>query len=99
MNNVSLESKSGELKNLLLKTKKELKNKNDALKQAKNIQDLTKKEYQTLLNENSKLKKKNLKNTKAITNLNKLKNGEKKETILKSKKKNLNVEEKKIFQC
>ena len=58
MNNVSLESKSGELKNLLLKTKKELKNKNDALKQAKNIQDLTKKEYQTLLNENSKLKKK-----------------------------------------
>ena len=99
MNNVSLESKSGELKNLLLKTKKELKNKNDALKQAKNIQDLTKKEYQTLLNENSKLKKKKLKNTKAITNLNKLKNGEKKETILKSKKKNLNVEEKKIFQC
>ena len=54
MNNVSLESISGELKNLLFKTKKELKNKKDALKQAKNIQDLTKKEYQTLFNENSK---------------------------------------------
>ena len=43
--------------------------------------------------------KKKLNNTKAITNLNKLKKGEKKETILKSKKKNLNVEKKKIFQC
>ena len=57
MNENSLESITGELKKLLVKTKKELKNKEDALKQAKNIQDLTKKEYQTLFGENSKLKK------------------------------------------
>ena len=57
MNENSLESITGEFKKLLVKTKKELKNKEDALKQAKNIQDLTKKEYQTLFGEISKLKK------------------------------------------
>ena len=75
-----MESITGELKKLLVKTKKELKYKEDALKQAKNIQYLTKKEYQTLFGENSKLKKKKMNNMKAIINLNKLKRGEKKET-------------------
>ena len=58
MSKESVESLTRDLKNVLLKTKKELKNKDDFIKKAKTIQDLTKREYQNLYEENSKLKKK-----------------------------------------
>ena len=58
MSKESVENLIRELKDILLKTKKELKNKDDFIKKAKTIQDLTKREYQNLYVENSKLKKK-----------------------------------------
>ena len=54
----SVENLTRELKAILLKTKEELKNKDDFIKKAKTIQDLTKREYQNLYEVNSKLKKK-----------------------------------------
>ena len=57
MSKESVENLTRELKDILLKTKKELKNK-DVIKKTKTIQDLTKREYQNLYEENSKLKKK-----------------------------------------
>ena len=58
MSKESVEKLTRELKDILLKTKRELKNKDDFIKKAKTIQDLTKREYQNLYEENSKLKKK-----------------------------------------
>ena len=58
MSKESVENLTRELKDILLKTKKELKNKDDFIKKAKTIQDLTKREYQNLYEENCKLKKK-----------------------------------------
>ena len=58
MSKVSVENLTRELKDILLKTKKELKNKDDFIKKAKTIQDLTKREYKNLYEGNSKLKKK-----------------------------------------
>ena len=58
MSKESVENLIRELKDIPLKTKKELKNKDDFIKKAKTIQDLTKREYQNLYEENSKLKKK-----------------------------------------
>ena len=58
MSKLSVENLTKELKDVLLKTKKELKNRDDTIKKTKTIQDLTKKEYQTLFDENVKLKKK-----------------------------------------
>ena len=59
MSKESVENLTRELKDILLKTKKkQLKNKDDFIKKAKTIQDLTKREYQNLYEENSKLKKK-----------------------------------------
>ena len=58
MSKESVENLTRELKDILLKTKKELKNKDDFIKKAKTIQDLTKREYQNLYEENSQLKKK-----------------------------------------
>ena len=58
MSKESVENLTRELKDILLKTKKELKNKDDFIKKAKTIQELTKREYQNLYEENSKLKKK-----------------------------------------
>ena len=58
MSKESVENLTRELKDVILKTKKELKNKDDFIKKTKTIQDLTKREYQNLYEENSKLKKK-----------------------------------------
>ena len=58
MSKESVENLTRELKDILLKTKKELKNKEDVIKKTKTIQDLTKREYPNLYEENSKLKKK-----------------------------------------
>ena len=58
MSKESVENLTRGLKDILLKTKKELKNKEDVIKKTKTIQDLTKREYQNLYDENSKLKKK-----------------------------------------
>ena len=58
MSKESVENLTRELKDIILKTKKELKNKDDFIKKTKTIQDLTKREYQNLYEENSKLKKK-----------------------------------------
>ena len=58
MSKESVENLTRELKDILLKTKKELKYKDDFIKKAKTIQDLTKRENQNLYEENSKLKNK-----------------------------------------
>ena len=58
MSKESVENLTRELKDTLLKTKKELKNKEDVIKKTRTIQDLTKREYQNLYEENSKLNKK-----------------------------------------
>ena len=58
MSKESVENLTRELKDILLKTKKELKNKEDVIKKTRTIQDLTKREYQNLYEENSKLNKK-----------------------------------------
>ena len=47
-----------ELKNLLLKTQKELKARDERFKKHKTVHDATKREYQTLYKENIELKKK-----------------------------------------
>ena len=54
----SVESLTRDLKDVLLKTKQELKNKNDYIKKQNTIQELTKKEYQKLHDEYSDLKEK-----------------------------------------
>ena len=59
MSKESVENLTRELKDILLKTKKELKNKEDVIKKTRTIQDLTKRKNQNLYEENFKLKKKN----------------------------------------
>ena len=54
----SVESLTRDLKDVLLKTKQELKNKDDYIKKQNTIQELTKKEYQKLYDEYSDLKEK-----------------------------------------
>ena len=53
----SVESLTKDLKDILLKTKQELKNKDDYIKKQKTVQDLTKKEYQKLYEEYTSVKK------------------------------------------
>ena len=54
----NIQSLTNDLKAILLKAKKEIKQKTDELKSTKNVHQLTKKEYQTLYNEHAQLKKK-----------------------------------------
>ena len=54
----SIQSITNDLRTILLKAKKEIKQKNDELKNIKNVHQLTKKEYQALYNEHAQLKKK-----------------------------------------
>ena len=84
MSKESVENLTRELKDILLKTKKELKNKDDFIKKAKTIQDLAKREYQNLHEENSKLKKK----------IQQYETYMKTQQILKNKKKSSNVRKK-----
>ena len=53
----SIQSVTKELKKLLLNTKKQMETKDESLKKVKHVHELTKKEYQTLYNENMKIKK------------------------------------------
>ena len=55
MSRDSVESLTKDLKDILLKTKQELKNKDDYIKKQNTIHDLTKKEYQKLYDEYSDL--------------------------------------------
>ena len=57
MSRESIENLTKDLKDILIKTKKELKNKDDFIKKHKTVHDLTKKESQKLYEENTKLKK------------------------------------------
>ena len=57
MSKESIESLTKDLKQVLITTKKELQNKDDFLKKHRTVHDLTKKEYQKLYEENTKLKK------------------------------------------
>ena len=57
MSRESIQNLTKDLKDILINTKKELKNKDDCIKKHKTVQDLTKKEYQKLYEENTKLKK------------------------------------------
>ena len=49
----SIQSITNDLRTILLKAKKEIKQKNDELKKTKNVHQLTKKEYQALYNEHA----------------------------------------------
>ena len=64
----SIQSITNDLRTILLKAKKEIKQKNDKLKNTKNVHQLTKKEYQALYNEHAQLKKSslNMKNTLSL---------------------------------
>ena len=53
----SVESLTKDLKDILLKTKQELKNKDDYIKKQRTVHDLTKKEYQKLYEEYTSVKK------------------------------------------
>ena len=53
----SVESLTKDLKDILLKTKQELKNKDDYIKKQRTVNDLTKKEYQKLYKEYAWAKK------------------------------------------
>ena len=57
MSRESIQNLTKDLKDILFNTKKELKNKDDCIKKHKTVHDLTKKEYQKLYEENTKLKK------------------------------------------
>ena len=56
MSKESIESLTKDLKQVLIRTKKELQNKDDSLKKHRTVHDLTKKEYKKLCEENTKLK-------------------------------------------
>ena len=54
----SIAAVTNELKNILLKTQKEMKARDERFKKYKNVHEVTKKEYQNLYRENLELKKK-----------------------------------------
>ena len=58
MSRDSVESLTKDLKDILVKTKQELKNKDAYIKKQNSINDLTRKEYQKLYEDYSDLKKK-----------------------------------------
>ena len=57
-NEPSIRSITAEFKNILLKTQKDLKARDEPFKKHKNVHEMTKREYQTLYKENLELKKK-----------------------------------------
>ena len=57
MSRDSIENLTKDLKDILIKTKKELKNKDEIIKKHRSINDITKKEYHKIYEENNKLKK------------------------------------------
>ena len=57
MNKDSVENLTNDLKDILLETKQELKNKDDYIKKQKTVQELTKKEYQKLYEEHARARK------------------------------------------
>ena len=54
----SVAAVTNELKNILLKTQKEMKARDERFKKYKNVHEVTKKEYQNLCSQNLELKKK-----------------------------------------
>ena len=56
-NEPSIRNIIAEFKNILLKTQKDLKARDGRFKRHKNVQEMTKREYQTLYKENLELKK------------------------------------------
>ena len=56
-NEPSIRSITAEFKNILLKTQKDLKARDERFKKDKNVHEMTKREYQTLYKENLELKK------------------------------------------
>ena len=90
----SVESLTKDPKDILLKTKQELKNKDDYIKKQKTVQDLTKKEYQKLYEEYTSVKKK-LQQYDAYLNslLNEFKKLKKLNMLNEIKNKNKNITE------
>ena len=101
MSKDSVENLTKDLKDILLKTKQELKNKDDYIKKQKTVQELTKKEYQKLYKEHAKSRKQ-LQQYEAYMKTQKQKKEEKKKMNLKGKKMSSNVEKtnrKTICRC
>ena len=90
MSKESIESLTKDLKQVLIRTKKELQNKDDSLKKHRTVHDLTKKEYQKLYEENSKLKKQ-LQQYEVYMKTQQIEKEGKKKTNLKDKRKSANV--------
>ena len=93
MSRDSVESLAKDLKDILLKTKQELKNKDDYKKKQNTIHDLTKKEYQKLYDEYSDLKKK-MNQYESYVRTQRIERKKKNKTTLKNKKRFENLSKK-----
>ena len=85
----NIRSIANEFKIMLLNTKKKMKEKDESLKKVKSVHEMTKKEYQTLFNEHTNMKK-NYSNMKNTLSRKKFKKKERREMTLKKKKESLN---------
>ena len=90
MSKESIESLTKDLKQVLIRTKKELQNKDDSLKKHRTVHDLTKKEYQKLYEENTKLKKQ-LQQYEVYMKTQQIEKRRKEKRNLKDKRKSSNV--------
>ena len=84
----TIQSIQKDLKTLLLRAKKEIATKNEALKKTQEVHTLTKKEYQKLYNEHALIKKQ-LQKYEEYFKSQKIQKKKKKGKILNVKKKNL----------
>ena len=89
----SVKTLTKDLKDILLKTKQELKNKDDYIKKQNTIHDLTKKEYQKLYDEYSDLKKK-MNQYESYVRMQRIERKKKNKTTLKNKKRFENLSKK-----
>ena len=89
-----IRSIANELKTMLLNTKKKMKEKDESLKKVKSIHEMTKKEYQTLFNEHTKMKKK-LQHYEEYFKSQQIQKKERREMTSKKKRESLNSKRKK----
>ena len=82
----SVAAVTNELKNILLKTHKEMKARDERFKKYKNVHEVTKKKYQNLCRKNLELKKKLEKYEKYFRNQQKKKKQKKTKTFWKNRR-------------
>ena len=89
-----IQSIANELKTMLLNTKKKMKEKDESLKKVKSVHEITKKEYQTLFNEHTKMKKKKLQQYKEHLKLQQIQKKRKERDDFGKKKRELELKKK-----